>query len=167
MKINRDEKPLFIEGNVFKTIVPVGKTINEETTKGITEGIKGNRIDGAIDGTNDAANDAVNDAVNDAINDAVNDAINDAVNDAVKRGLIDAVSDAVNDALIDAVKAIIANNNGVPINEVMNKTGKSNATVKRYLQILKTIDFIEFKGAAKTGKYYMTRTALHKIQKKK
>ena len=159
MKINRDEKPLFIEGNVFKTIVPVGKTINEETTKGITEGIKGNRIDGAIDGTNDAANDAVNDAVNDAIN--------DAVNDAVKRGLIDAVSDAVNDALIDAVKAIIANNNGVPINEVMNKTGKSNATVKRYLQILKTIDFIEFKGAAKTGKYYMTRTALHKIQKKK
>jgi len=35
----------------------------------------------------------------------------------------------------------------------MSKTSKSNATVKRYLNILKTIDLIEFKGAAKTGKF--------------
>ncbi len=106
------------------------------------------------------------DAVNDAVNDTVNDTVNDAVNDAVKRGLINAVSDTVNDALIDAVKAIIADDQGVSINEVMRKTGKSNATVKRYLQILKTIDLIEFKGAAKTGKYSITPKALTKINKK-
>ena len=95
------------------------------------------------------------------------DAVNDAVNDAVRRGIIDAVSDAVSDTISDAVKAIIANDKGVSITEIMNKTGKSNATVKRYLQILRTIQFIEFRGAAKTGKYYLTQKALAEIAKKK
>ena len=90
----------------------------------------------------------------------------DAVNDAVKKGIIDAVSDAVNDAISDAVKAIIVNNKGVSINEIMSKIGKSNAQVKRYLQILRTIHLIEFKGAAKTGKYFITPYALAKIKKK-
>ena len=52
------------------------------------------------------------------------------------------------------------------INEIMKKTGKSNATVKRYLQILKTINLIEFKGAAKIGKYFLTKIAINKIAKK-
>ena len=90
------------------------------------------------------------------------DAVNDAVNDAVKRGVFDAVSDTVNDALSDAVKAVIASDNGVSINEIMNKTGKSSATVKRYLQILKAINFVEFKGVPKIGKYYITQDALVK-----
>jgi DNA-binding IclR family transcriptional regulator len=59
---------------------------------------------------------------------------------------------------------IVTSDKGVSINEIMNKTGKSNATVKRYLQILKTINFIEFKGAAKTGKYYITQEALAKLK---
>jgi DNA-binding IclR family transcriptional regulator len=81
--------------------------------------------------------------------------------------LIDALSDAVSDALSDAVKAIIANDRGATINEIMNAIGKSNATAKRYLQILKTIDLIEFKGAAKTGKYFITPIALAKMKNKK
>jgi ATP-dependent DNA helicase RecG len=104
---------------------------------------------------------------NDAVNDAVNDTVNDAVNDAVKRGIIDTVSDAVNDALNDAVKTIASTDKGVSINEVMQKTGKSNATVKRYLQLLKAINLIEFKGSAKTGKYYITTKAFTKMKKKK
>ncbi len=84
------------------------------------------------------------------------DAVSDAVNDAIKRGIIDAVSDAVNDTLIDTVKIVLANNKGVSINEIMKNTGKSNASVKRYLQILKAIDLIEFKGSAKTGRYFIT-----------
>ncbi len=49
----------------------------------------------------------------------------------------------------------------------MQKTGKSNATAKRYLQILKTTGLIEFKGAAKTGKYFTISKALTKKNKKK
>jgi len=79
----------------------------------------------------------------------------------------DAVSDAVNDAVNDAVKVIMADDKGVSINDVMSKTGKSNATVKRYLQILKTIEFIEFKGAAKTGKYLISSKAAAKLIKTK
>jgi ATP-dependent DNA helicase RecG len=101
----------------------------------------------------------------DAVNDAVNDTVNDAVNDAVKRGVIDAVSDAVSDALTKAIKAMVANDNGVSINDVMDKTGKSNATVKRYLQTLKELELVEFRGAAKTGKYFVKPKALAKIKK--
>ena len=95
------------------------------------------------------------------------DAVNDAVNDAVKKGQIDAVSDAVSDALIDAVNTIIKLNDGASIKDIMDATGKSNATVKRYLQVLREINYIEFKGSAKTGRYYLTNQAEKKIKSKK
>jgi len=46
----------------------------------------------------------------------------------------------------------------------MDITGRSNATVKRYLQILRVIGFVEFRGASKTGRYYITEEALNKIR---
>lgn len=82
-------------------------------------------------------------------------------NDGVKRGLID----AVNAALIGAVECIVSKENGVTINEVMNKTGKSNASAKRFLKILKTIDLVEFKGTAKAGKYFIKPNALFKMKR--
>ncbi|MFN6380663.1 MAG: RNA-binding domain-containing protein [Flavobacteriales bacterium] len=99
--------------------------------------------------------------------DAVSDTVNDAVNDAVKKGKIDAVSDAVSDALIDTVNTITKLSDGASINDIMDATRKSNATVKRYLQVLREAKLIEFKGAAKTGRYYLTKEATKKIQKKK
>ena len=77
---------------------------------------------------------------------------------------IDAVSDAVSDALIDAVKAIAKNEQGTSITQIMEGTGKSNAQVKRYLQTLKILNLIEFQGAAKTGKYYLTKKIKSKIK---
>ncbi|WP_269240004.1 hypothetical protein [Flavobacterium limnophilum] len=52
--------------------------------------------------------------------------------------------------------------NGVGINEIMGVTNKSNATVKRYLQLLKAIQAIEFRGSVKTGKYYLTEEMVKK-----
>ena len=46
----------------------------------------------------------------------------------------------------------------------MEGTGKSNAQVKRYLQTLKILNLIEFQGAAKTGKYYLTKKIKSKIK---
>ncbi len=48
----------------------------------------------------------------------------------------------------------------------MDATGKSNATVKRYIQVLREINFIEFIGAAKTGRYYLTNQSEKKIKGK-
>jgi ATP-dependent DNA helicase RecG len=106
-------------------------------------------------------------AKHDAVNDTVNDTVNDAVNDAVKKSLIDAVSDTVNDALIDTVNTITIFKDGASIKDIMDATGKSNATVKRYLKVLREIGLIEFRGAAKTGKYYLTANAIKKIKPKK
>lgn len=92
------------------------------------------------------------------------DAVNDAVNDAVKRGIVDAVSDAVSDALCDAVNTIATDDKGATIMQIMEGTGKSNAQVKRYLHILKTLELIEFQGAAKTGKYYLTEKMKAKLK---
>ncbi|MDP3946463.1 MAG: hypothetical protein Q8Q51_11260 [Lutibacter sp.] len=46
----------------------------------------------------------------------------------------------------------------------MESAGKSNATAKRYLQILREIGLVEFKGAAKTGKYHLTAKAERKLK---
>ncbi len=89
---------------------------------------------------------------------------NDAVNDAVKRGIIDAVNDAVSGGLSGVVKSVNQSDTGVSINELIESIGKSHRTVQRYLQILKTLDLIEFKGAAKTGKYYLTKNMRAKLK---
>ena len=92
------------------------------------------------------------------------DAVNDAVNDAVKIGEIDAVNDAVSGGLIEVVKAISSSNAGITINELVANIDKSHRTIQRYIQLLKTLGLIEFKGAAKTGKYYLTAKAERRLK---
>jgi ATP-dependent DNA helicase RecG len=113
------------------------------------------QIGGAVGGAFDGANEKL---------DAINDAINDAVNDAVKRGTIDAINDAVSGGLIGVVKLVAQSDTGASINELIESIGKSHRTTQRYLQILKTLDLIEFNGAAKTGKYYLTKKMKAKLK---
>ncbi len=95
---------------------------------------------------------------------SIDDTVNDAVNDAVKKGEIDAVNDAVSVGLIDVVKAISSRDDGITINELVANIDKSHRTIQRYIQLLKTLDLIEFKGAAKTGKYHLTAKAERKLK---
>jgi DNA-binding IclR family transcriptional regulator len=48
---------------------------------------------------------------------------------------------------------------------LIDKLGKSRATVTRYLQILRDLNLIEFIGADKTGSYHLTEKAKEKLQK--
>ena len=98
------------------------------------------------------------------VDDILNDAVSDAINDAVKFKKIDAVSDAVSDAVNELVKTISKEDKGFSIKDVMAITGKSNATSKRYLQLLKEIGIIEFKGSAKIGKYFIQKEFLKKLK---
>ena len=122
------------EENKFK--VPVWKQSDNITTVTFPD-ISHNRID-------KSSHDTLNDIVNGVVNDAVNDAIIDAVNDAVINGLI------------DVVKAIKLGGYGMSTNDLTKSINKSHRTVQRYLKLLKTLGVIEFIGAAKTGKYYLT-----------
>ena len=94
---------------------------------------------------------------------AINDTVNDTVNESIKSGLINTISDNVRKNLIEVVDIIYNDSKGVPIGILIEKTGKSIATVKRHIQILNKLYIIEFKGAAKTGKYFLTESFRKKI----
>jgi ATP-dependent DNA helicase RecG len=91
----------------------------------------------------------------------------DAVNDAVNNKIIGAVNDGVKGGLTDVVNIVLPKENGISINEIINSIGKSHRTVQRYLQILKAIGFIEFRGVPKSGKYFTTQKAMDRISGKK
>ncbi len=93
----------------------------------------------------------------DVVNDIVNDVVIDAVNGAVKNGKIDFMSNNIIIELIEIIKLLANKKEGTSINEIMGINSKSSRTIQRYLQILKKISLIEFKGSAKTGKYYLIK----------
>ena len=50
---------------------------------------------------------------------------------------------------------MISENGGLSAPYISKRTGKSIITIKRYLAKLKDLQIIEFKGAPKTGGYYL------------
>ncbi|MDR1884036.1 MAG: hypothetical protein LBR26_14840 [Prevotella sp.] len=65
------------------------------------------------------------------------------------------LNDVVNDAAIDTLKIIEANKDGVTSKSIVSQIDRSLASVDRYLKILRKIDLIEFKGASKSGRYFL------------
>jgi ATP-dependent DNA helicase RecG len=55
-------------------------------------------------------------------------------------------------------------NEGIKSDSIMNATGTSRATIVRYTQILKELDILEFRGAPKTGGYYITKRFKKKLE---
>jgi ATP-dependent DNA helicase RecG len=54
----------------------------------------------------------------------------------------------------------ICNNEGINANSIVDKLGsKSKPTVERYLKVARKLEIIEYKGASKTGGYYLTKKA--------
>ena len=79
----------------------------------------------------------------------------------------DAVNDAVNDTVSGAVKErlkmeilLIQNQEGLSLEDVKKNFGIERATAQRDMKYLKDADLVKFKGAAKTGKYVLTKKAL-------
>jgi ATP-dependent DNA helicase RecG len=74
------------------------------------------------------------------------------------------ITGAVIGGLTHVVKAVRNIDTGITINEFIANIDKSHRTIQRYIQLLRTLDLIEFKGAAKTGKYYLTAKTEHKLK---
>ena len=100
-------------------------------------------------------NDGVNDCVNDGVSDGVSDGVNRLIDDGVNDGLIDGVSDGVKVEIIKIVELILTKE-GANALDIATKRGKSKPTIERYLRTAKEVGIIEFKGASKTGGYYLS-----------
>ncbi len=92
------------------------------------------------------------------------DGINDGLSDGVNRIVNDGVSDGVKKELITIIKQL-ESNEGINTDEIVKKLGgKSKPTVERYLKIARGLYMLEFKGASKTGGYYLTEKILRLLR---
>jgi len=81
--------------------------------------------------------------------------VNEGVNEGVKLN-IEGVNEGVNEELTLLYNQI-AKFPGKKASELNEQINKSLSTTERYLKILKEQGFIEFKGAPKTGGYFLLK----------
>jgi ATP-dependent DNA helicase RecG len=112
--------PEFIEGDIFKAIIPISQTIEiaEKENEGVIEGV----IEGVTEG----------------------------VTEGVKEKLVELLTLLINEE----------GNRKPHYAEILNESEKN---LERYFKILSP--FIEFKGAPKTGGYYLTEILKEKLSK--
>jgi ATP-dependent DNA helicase RecG len=73
--------------------------------------------------------------------------------DIVNEGLSDGVSDGVKEEIAFIVESISKNEDINTITQIGNKLKR---TIERYLNLARKSGIIEYKGAAKTGGYFLT-----------
>lgn len=59
---------------------------------------------------------------------------------------------------------LIASSEGINTLDLATRRGKSKPTVERYLKLAKLLGLIEFRGASKTGGYYLTKKMKEKLK---
>lgn len=77
------------------------------------------------------------------------------------------INGAINDAIINElanVLRLIHIQKGINRIELIEKIGKGKTTLERYLKVLKENNLIEYRGAKKTGGYFLSEYALNKLK---
>ena len=92
----------------------------------------------------------------DGVSDGVSDGVNRLIADGVSDGVIDGISDGVKKEIIEIAKYLY-DAEGSNTDDVVDHIGKSKPTIERYLKIARDVMIVEFKGAPKTGGYYLTK----------
>ena len=99
-----------------------------------------------------------------APSEGVSEGINEGVNEGVNEG--DTHIDAINqiENVSDTTKIELAkilhlfhNNEGLNLKDIALRVDRPAKTVERYLKILKDLSIIEFRGAPRSGKYYVVK----------
>ncbi len=87
-------------------------------------------------------------------------------------GVIDRVIDGVIDGVTDTVRrrlkqiiAVLIETDGVRADYISEQTNIPVSSLERYIKQLRDADLIEFRGASKTGGYYLSQTAQAKLPK--
>lgn len=141
------DHPQFIEGAVFKTIIPLDESLTDTLIE----------KDAVFDTINDAVIDTINGnyAVNNTLYqaDRINDAVNDAVDDAVKRRLVGEL-------------IYIFRNGKIRLPEITSHFGIKRAQAQRDMAILKQSNLIVFIGTPRKGSYQLHPKFLEILQHK-
>ena len=155
-------KPQFIEGAAFKIILPVSESFFTGSQDGNYEVV--------VDFISDAVNNQIDGGVNGGVSGGVNGGVNGGVSGGVNEGINDGVSEGVNEGarkeIIELV-TVIMNNEGLRTLDIAAKRGKAIRTTERYLKLARQFGIMEFRGAPKTGGYYVTKLLRDKIENKK
>jgi ATP-dependent DNA helicase RecG len=102
----------------------------------------------------------------DGVSDGVNDGVNKLIDDGINDGLIDGVSDGVRVEIMKIVELIMIKE-GPNALDITSKRGKSKPSIERYLRTAKEVGIIEFKGAPKTGGYFLAEQMKSKLNASK
>jgi ATP-dependent DNA helicase RecG len=133
-------KPQFIEGATFKIVLPV----NDNFFAGTEEDINGD----------DTMSDAINSLIDGGANGGVSGGVNGGVSDGARKEIIKLVT-------------IIMSKEGLKAFDIAEKRGKAIRTIERYLKLARQFGIVEFRGASKTGGYYITPSLKDKIENKR
>ena len=83
---------------------------------------------------------------------------NDSQHDNILRLIREGVNEGVNENVYDII-SILTNVAGLNAVEIASRTKRGLSTIERYLRLLRKKEIIEFRGAPKTGGYYLTEKA--------
>jgi ATP-dependent DNA helicase RecG len=133
-------EPTFSEGHTFKMTIPLPAIDDDIVVNGgVNGGVTGGVTGGVIGGTNGGTN----------------------------GGTIEGATKGVKEKL-SALLSAIAVNEGGRAPEYMQMVKFSERSIERYLQQLKEVGLIEFRGdAPKTGGYYLTKELRNKFDEQK
>jgi len=152
------DHPEFIEGAVFRTIVPLDDTLMDtlNATDRINETLT-DRIN-IPEKEGDAEVLGVDDRINDALTDRINRIreVNDRINSILSNKLSDRIKPTVLVRLTELVQ-IVYRNPLLNAEELAQKIQVSVPTINRYLKILKTENVTELRGSRKKGGFSTTQ----------
>ncbi|MDA3854010.1 MAG: hypothetical protein PF444_07210 [Bacteroidales bacterium] len=85
-----------------------------------------------------------------------NDGVNSIIDDGVSDGVINGVSDGVREGVVRIINILLKSEGLNAEGIVKSIPTKSKSTIERYVKIARELDMIVYKGAAKTGGYFLT-----------
>lgn len=106
----------------------------------------------------------LNDNVNNTINKVINDSVFEIARSLVYQDVHDNLSNGVKQEMIKIV-VFLYSNPGTMSYDIIAALGRPKPTVDRYIANLKNKNIIEFKGAPKSGGYFLHKKVLKLLQK--
>ncbi len=80
--------------------------------------------------------------------------MSESINEGVNEGVIEGVSEGVKNELARILDTIIKSP-GIKTDDISDKISKPKSTTERYIRILRELSIIYYKGAPKTGGYFL------------
>lgn len=88
------------------------------------------------------------------LDEIINERLSDAIAEGVNEGVSEGVSEGVKEILAKIINTVLKKP-GIKADDIADSIGKSLKTTERHIKVLRTLGIVHFKGAPKTGGYYL------------